>query len=97
MKATALALSGLDQSVRDGFVAAPLDVIRDDLGLTVKPVDHLTDRRNDGGACDGVSFLQDGSSFTHPRIQVSVKTSLSHTNWHTGSWLRPAEWCTSRA
>ncbi len=57
--ATALALSGLNQSVRDQFVAAPLTAIRDGLGLTVKPVDHLADRRNDGGACDGVSFLQD--------------------------------------
>ncbi|WP_319446896.1 MULTISPECIES: ImmA/IrrE family metallo-endopeptidase [unclassified Mycobacterium] len=58
--ATALALGGLDQTTRNRFAAAPTDAIIHDLGLTVTPVNHLTERRNDGGACDGVSFLQDG-------------------------------------
>jgi IrrE N-terminal-like domain len=58
--ATTRALSTLGQSVRDRFATAPVDAITNDVGLTVKPVDHLADRRNDGGACDGVSFLHDG-------------------------------------
>lgn len=81
--ATALALEGLKQSLRDRFAATPLDVIRDDLGLTVKPVYHLTDRRNDGGACDGVSFLQDGvilyaPTHTSKRENFTLAHELAH-------------------
>lgn len=42
------------------FAATPIEVLRSDFGLTVRAVEHLADRRDDGGACDGVSFLQDG-------------------------------------
>jgi Zn-dependent peptidase ImmA (M78 family) len=54
------ALSHLDKAVRSKFAANPLEVLRNDLGLKVEGVDHLADRRDDGGACDGLSFLQDG-------------------------------------
>ncbi|MGV9336518.1 ImmA/IrrE family metallo-endopeptidase [Nocardia sp. NPDC003726] len=55
-----LALGHLGPAVRAGFAADPLTVLRTDLGLKVDAVHHLADRRNDGGACDGMSFLQDG-------------------------------------
>ena len=34
-------------------------MIRVDLGLKVTAAEHLTERRADGGACDGLSFLKD--------------------------------------
>lgn len=52
------ALRRLPPHVRDKFATDPHAALRD-LGLTARHVDHLTDRRNDGGACDGVSFLHD--------------------------------------
>jgi len=54
------ALSHLGETLRAKFAASPLDVLRHDLGLTIQQVDHLAQRRDDGGVCDGLSFLQDG-------------------------------------
>ncbi|MCM3895783.1 ImmA/IrrE family metallo-endopeptidase [Gordonia sputi] len=48
-------------TVRDEFVRNPITAVQDGLGLTVVEARHLGDqKRNDGGACDGVSFLKDG-------------------------------------
>ena len=57
---TSLALSLLESEVRERFATQPLEVLREDLGLTVKAADHLGNRRQDAGACDGTSFLEDG-------------------------------------
>lgn len=54
------ALSLLTDDVRARFTESPMAVLREDLKLTVRPAEHLSDARDDGGACDGVSFLQDG-------------------------------------
>jgi hypothetical protein len=54
------ALSLLPDDVRARFAANPVAVLRDDLDLTVTAVERLASTRDDGGACDGVSFLQDG-------------------------------------
>lgn len=54
------ALSLLSDDVRARFAEDPMVVLRNDLNLTVTAVEHLADAREDGGACDGVSFLQDG-------------------------------------
>lgn len=54
------ALSLVPPGARKRFVANPAEVLRSDFGLTVKAVDHLASARDDGGACDGVSFLEDG-------------------------------------
>lgn len=54
------ALSLLTDDVRARFAGNPMAVLREDLKLTVTAVEHLADARADGGACDGVSFLQDG-------------------------------------
>ncbi len=53
------ALSLVSDDVRMRFAADPCGVLRSDLGLTVKAVEHLANAREDGGACDGVSFLED--------------------------------------
>ena len=52
------ALRQLPPHVREKFATDPHAALRD-LGLTARQVAHLTDRRNDGGACDCVSFLHD--------------------------------------
>lgn len=53
-------LSLLPDDVRTGFFEDPLNVLREGLGLTVRAVEYLALSREDGGACDGVSFLEDG-------------------------------------
>ena len=53
------ALAVLTPQVRVGFAADPITVLRDGLDLKVQQAPHLAQRRGDGGACDGVSFLQD--------------------------------------
>lgn len=55
-----LALEVLDPELQARFAFRPLQVLREDLHLTVRAVDHLGDRREGGGACDGMSFLEDG-------------------------------------
>lgn len=54
------ALASLSQEIRVRFAASPVAVLRDSLGLTVRHAEHLSVERGDGGACDGVSFLEDG-------------------------------------
>lgn len=54
------ALDLLSEDVKSQFTADPERTIREALAMTVTPVDHLTESRADGGACDGLSFLQDG-------------------------------------
>jgi hypothetical protein len=50
----------LDATTREQFVLDPLDTLTSRLGLTVRPVDTLSNSREDGGFCDGMSFLEDG-------------------------------------
>lgn len=54
------ALSLLTDDAQARFSTNPMAVLRNDLDLTVRAVEHLASARDDGGACDGVSFLQDG-------------------------------------
>jgi hypothetical protein len=57
VKASLAILSG---DARRTFSDDPLSVLTTDLCLTVTAVDHLAKSREVGGACDGVSFLEDG-------------------------------------
>lgn len=50
----------LDSSTREQFVLDPFDALTNRLGLTVRAVDSLSSSRDDGGFCDGMSFLEDG-------------------------------------
>jgi hypothetical protein len=54
------ALSLLSDDIRVRFADDPAGILRNDLNLTVSAVDHLANSRADGGACDGISFLDDG-------------------------------------
>lgn len=54
------ALATLTPETLARFPADPLQTMRNDLGLKVHQAEHLTERRADGGACDGLSFLKDG-------------------------------------
>ncbi|MGH3430677.1 MAG: hypothetical protein ACRDRI_16250 [Pseudonocardiaceae bacterium] len=79
------ALSHLDETVRGRFAADPLEVLRNDLSLQVKGVDHLANRRDDGGACDGLSFLQDGVILYAPTPYSRRENfTLAH---ELGHWL----------
>jgi hypothetical protein len=79
-RATELALRVLDEPMRTRFAIDPLTVIRDDLGLKVQAVNHLTQRRDDAGPATVFRFCRMVSSCMRQQVQVSVKTSLSHTN-----------------
>lgn len=79
------ALNHLDEAVRGRFAANPLEVLRNDLSLKVRRVDHLADRRDDGGACDGLSFLQDGVILYAPTPYSRRENfTLAH---ELGHWL----------
>ncbi|WP_433757158.1 ImmA/IrrE family metallo-endopeptidase [Nocardia sp. CA-135398] len=55
-----LSLAQLDPGTRARFAADPLGVLSTELLLKVKAVPQLAQQRADGGACDGMSYLQDG-------------------------------------
>ncbi|MFI8592609.1 ImmA/IrrE family metallo-endopeptidase [Dietzia maris] len=60
-------------------------MLTDDLGLIVTPVDHLANKRADGGACDGISFLQDGVMLYAPTPWSRRENfTLAH---ELGHWL----------
>lgn len=79
------ALVGLDDRVRERFATDPVGVLRNELGLKVRAVDHLAQQRDDGGACDGMSFLSDGVILYAPTATSRRETfTLAH---ELGHWL----------
>lgn len=79
------ALSLVPHDVGARFAADPIEVLRSDFGLTVKGVQHLTNTREDGGACDGVSFLEDGVVLYAPTPNSRRENfTLAH---ELGHWL----------
>lgn len=54
------AVKVLDASTQEQFVLDPLEALTNQLGMTVRAVDSLSRSRQDGGFCDGMSFLDDG-------------------------------------
>lgn len=79
------ALGELDAGVRSRFPTDPLRTMRTDLNLKVKEADYLTERRADGGACDGLSFLKDGVILYAPTHQSRRENfTLAH---ELGHWL----------
>jgi hypothetical protein len=79
------ALGCLGGAIQEKFVTNPIRVLRDDLNLKVQKVEHLTSRRDDGGACDGVSFLQDGVILYAPTPTSRRENfTLAH---ELGHWL----------
>ena len=83
-QAVDLAVAQMDDASRARFPNDPLAVLREDLLLTVQPAEHLRSRA-DGGACDGMSFLQDGVILYAPSPQSRRENfTLAH---ELGHWL----------
>lgn len=79
------ALSLVSDDVGARFALNPIEVLRSDFGLTINAVQHLTDTREDGGACDGVSFLEDGVVLYAPTPNSRRENfTLAH---ELGHWL----------
>lgn len=81
----AAALAALTPEVIARFPVDPLGTMRSDLGLKVQEAEHLTERRADGGACDGLSFLKDGVILYAPTWNSRRENfTLAH---EVGHWL----------
>lgn len=79
------ALAALTPEVVARFPDDPLGTMRSDLGLKVHIAEHLTERRADGGACDGLSFLKDGVILYAPTHNSRRQNfTLAH---EVGHWL----------
>ncbi|WP_236833112.1 ImmA/IrrE family metallo-endopeptidase [Blastococcus sp. KM273128] len=79
------ALEQLDPPIRSHFASNPLEVLREELQLTVRAVETLAQQRDDGGACDGLSFLQDGVILYAPTPYSRRENfTLAH---ELGHWL----------
>lgn len=79
------AMATLAPATRSRFPTDPLLTMRADLGLKVQQAEHLTERRADGGACDGLSFLKDGVILYAPTTQSRRENfTLAH---ELGHWL----------
>lgn len=79
------ALSLIPADVRVRFSTHPVEVLRSEFGLTVRAVEHLANSRDDGGACDGVSFLKDGVVLYAPTPKSRRENfTLAH---EFGHWL----------
>lgn len=78
-------LGQLGDGVRTRFASAPAETMETDLGLVVRAVDSLATFRSEGGACDGVSFLQDGVVLYAPTAASKRENfTLAH---ELGHWL----------
>jgi len=75
----------LSEGVRTRFADAPVATMQNELDLIVRAVESLADLRSDGGACDGVSFLQDGVVLYAPTDASKRENfTLAH---ELGHWL----------
>ncbi len=79
-----LALGALPGYVGRRFAENPTDALTRGLNLKVRAAEHLTDRRADGGSCDGMSFLDDGVILYAPTESRRENFTLAH---ELGHWL----------
>lgn len=80
----AAALSALPQTARERFAREPLNTLEQDLGLTVRPANHLAEARAGGGWCDGQSYFEDGVVLYRPTGNRRENFTLGH---ELGHWL----------
>lgn len=78
------ALEGLDPQLRTAFAEDPLRALSVGMALKVRAVDHLAEQRNDGGTCDGMSFLKDGVILYAATANRRENFTLAH---ELGHWL----------
>ncbi|BDZ48631.1 hypothetical protein GCM10025867_08720 [Frondihabitans sucicola] len=79
---TTRAIDQLSGPTREAFVLDPIETIRS-MGISVRAVDSLAESRQDGGMCDGVSYLSDGVVLYAPtdgsrRENFTVAHELGH-------------------
>lgn len=79
-----LAVDALPEGVVQRFAGAPEDTLRRDLGIKVLAVDHLAERREDAGVCDGISFLKDAVVLYRRTGNRRENFTLAH---ELGHWL----------
>jgi hypothetical protein len=72
----------LDPTVRASIAANPIHAIRDELGFQVVASQHLTDRRGNGGWCDGHSFAKDGVILYRPTSSRRENFTVTHELGH---------------
>jgi hypothetical protein len=79
-----LAVAAVPADVRALFPTNPLGTITSQLGLQVKPAPDLARAREDGGFCDGMSFLDDGVMLYRPTGNRRENFTLAH---ELGHWV----------
>jgi hypothetical protein len=78
------ALRSLGSQARADFPSSP-QLAMEALGLTLRPVEQLASGREEGGACDGMSFLEDGVVLYAPTPESRRENfTLAH---ELGHWL----------
>lgn len=81
----ARAMSALPIATATRFALEPIATMETDLGLTVTTMGQPASSREDGGACDGVSFLDDGVVLYAPTPNSRRQNfTLAH---EVGHWL----------
>ncbi len=66
------------------FAVNPRQTLLEDIGLTVRAVDHLDITRDDGGICDGISYLEEGVVLYRRTGDRRENFTLAH---ELGHWL----------
>lgn len=79
------ALAQLSESQQQDFASDPHGLLTRQLGLTIRAVEQLGRSRAEGGACDGVSFLEDGVILYAP-TQNSRRENFTLAH-ELGHWL----------
>jgi len=90
----------LSPAARAAFAANPLRFLREDLHFQVKAVENLSQQRNDGGFCDGVSFIDDGVILYAPtpnsrRENFTLAHELAH--WLVTQETTVFDWIANQA
>lgn len=78
------ALAGISPAVSQRFVLNPRKTLQEDIGLTVRAVDHLDFARDDGGICDGISYLEERVILYRRTGNRRENFTLAH---ELGHWL----------
>jgi hypothetical protein len=84
---TAQALERLEQmfpGIVARFAMDPFGTLTDELRITVRAVDHLDREREDGGICDGISYLTDGVILYRQTGNRRENFTVAH---ELGHWL----------
>ncbi|MGQ2915226.1 hypothetical protein [Microbacterium invictum] len=79
-----LAVAAVPADVRALFPSNPLLTLTSQLDLVVRPAPDLARARDDGGFCDGMSFLDDGVVLYRPTGNRRENFTLAH---ELGHWV----------